>query len=180
MLEDNSIGSVLDAHITAADDKSIGWTGYLFPGTRANIQKSQEKKSAVIRLAKFRLALRFAWANSLHAMSPMESVQEGLRDPALAFVKGESHPPRKLQTKTWRLIWCLSEVDRILDASVFTDMDKSDTLAYQSGPRATNAKVHYDGERPMELAVGVGHDDHSHTVDIQLYLRRVFPVFGVF
>ena len=94
-------------------------------------------------------------------MSPMESVQEGLRDPALAFVKGESHPPRKLQTKTWRLIWCLSEVDRILDASVFTDMDKSDTLAYQCGPRATNGKVEYDCERPMELAVGVGHDDHN-------------------
>ena len=120
----------------------------------------------IVRLAKFRLALRFAWANSLHAMSPMEAVQEGLRDPALAFVKGESHPPRKLKTKSWRLIWCLSEVDRVLDAAVFTDQDKSDTLAYQSGPRATKGKVDCELEKPMELAVGVGHDD--------LNLQRTF------
>ena len=112
--------------------RSAGLGSYT-QGTRGNIQKSVEKRSMIVRLAKFRMALRFSWANSLHAMSPKEAVMEGLRDPALAFIKGEGHPPRKLQTKTWRLIWCLSEVDRVIDAAIFTEQDKMDTLSYQGG-----------------------------------------------
>ena len=91
-------------------------------GTRANLQKDPEKR----RIAKFRMALRFSWASSLHAMSPKDMVDQGLRDPAIAFVKGEGHPPRKVESETWRLIWNLSEVDRLLDAAVFTDQDKAD------------------------------------------------------
>lgn len=165
-LDTRSVAEVFEHYIMAANDKSIGWTGFLYPGTRANIQKSVEKRSMIVRLAKFGMALRFSWANSLHAMSPKQAVMEGLRDPALAFIKGEGHPPRKLQTKTWRLIWCLSEVDRVIDAAIFTEQDKMDTLSYQGGSRTKHGKVTEPLTRPMELAVGVGHDDAS--------LERIF------
>ena len=98
-----------------ADDKSIGLAGFLFPGTRGNIQRSMDKKRTIINLTKFRLALRFSWAKALHSLTPSELIKLGLRDPAMAFIKGEGHPPRKVQTCTWRLIWVVSELDRLLD-----------------------------------------------------------------
>ena len=160
-LDSHSIGEVLDHHITVADDKSIGWTGYLYPGKRGNIQKCPEKRQMIIGLAKFRMALRFSWANSLHSLSPKEMVELGLRDPAMAFIKGESHPPRKVESGTWRLIWTLSEVDRLLDAAVFTDQDKADIETFQSGHRTEDGRLKAPLGEPMELAVGVGHDDRN-------------------
>ena len=158
-LDSRPLGEVLDHHLTIADDKAIGWTAFLYPGTRANLQKDPEKRRNVINLAKFRMALRFSWASSLHAMSPKDMVDQGLRDPAIAFVKGEGHPPRKVESETWRLIWNLSEVDRLLDAAVFTDQDKADIQSFQSAPRTENGRLVAALGSPMELAVGVGHDD---------------------
>ena len=87
-----AVGEVISHYIDAADDKSIGWTGHLFPGTRGNIQRDFNKRKAIIDLVKFRLALRFAVANSLHAYSPSDMVRTGLRDPCVAFVKGCASP----------------------------------------------------------------------------------------
>ena len=157
----HSVGSIIDHHITVADDKATGWTAYLYPGTRSVIQKDPAKKREVVNLAKFRLALRYCWAGSLHALSPKDMVAEGLRDPAIAFVKGEGHPPRKKTTETWRLIWNLSEVDRVLDCLAFNDQDKSDIQSFQGGLKTEHGKMVSQPERPMELAVGVGHDDAS-------------------
>ena len=151
----------MNYHIDVAEDKSIGWTGYLFPGTRGNLQRDMDKKRAVINLTKFRLALRFSWAKSLHSLSPADLIKIGLRDPCMAFIKGEGHPPRKVDTKTWRLIWVVSELDRLLDASVFTEQDKSDIQSYQSGGRAVNGVVSSPPTDVMELAMGVGHDDYN-------------------
>lgn len=139
-MDSHSVGEVLDHHISVAEDKSIGWTGFLYPGKRGNIQKCPEKRKMVIGLAKFRLALRFSWANSLHSLSPKEMVELGLRDPAMAFIKGESHPPRKVESSTWRLIWTLSEIDRLLDAAVFTDQDKADIEMFQSQLRTEEGR----------------------------------------
>ena len=67
-------------------------------------------------------------------------VELGLRDPAMAFIKGESHPPRKVESSTWRLIWTLSEIDRLLDAAVFTDQDKADIEMFQSQLRTEEGR----------------------------------------
>ena len=67
------VGEVMSHYIDAAEDKSIGWTGLLYPGTRKNIQDDVNKRCAVIDLVKFRLALRFAVANSLHSYFPLTS-----------------------------------------------------------------------------------------------------------
>ena len=74
-LEKFPIGEILNYHIDVAEDKSIGWTGYLFPGTRGNLQRDMDKKRAVINLTKFRLALRFSWAKSLHSLSPADLIK---------------------------------------------------------------------------------------------------------
>ena len=158
---EHSVGAILDHHLTVADDKAIGWSAYVFPGTRGGIQKDPAKKDRVILLAKVRLALRYAWAGSLHGLSPREMVSEGLMDPAVNFIKGEGHPPRKIKTETWRLIWNLSEVDRLLDCLVFTDQDKADIMSFQDGPRTEENKFVGPAGRPYALAVGVGHDDNS-------------------
>ena len=155
------VGEILSHHIDVAEDKSIGWAGLLYPGTRGNIQKDTLKRNAVIRLTKFRLALRFALANSLHSLSPAEMVRQGLRDPCVAFIKPEGHPVRKRETKSWRVIWVVSELDRLIDASVFTEQDKADIAHYQTGPRASQGRVEQPGDRVYPLSMGIGHDDAS-------------------
>ena len=159
--EEIPVGEILSYHIDVADDKSIGWTGLLYPGTRGNIQKDVMKRNAVIRLTKFRMALRFALANSLHSLSPAEMVRQGLRDPCVAFIKPEGHPIRKKETKSWRVIWVVSELDRLIDASVFTEQDKADIAHYQTGPRAEKGVVRAPGDRVYPLSMGVGHDDSN-------------------
>ncbi len=153
------VGEILSHFIDVADDKAIGWTSHLFPGTRGNIQKDIMKRNTVVRLTKFRMALRFSLANSLHSLSPAEMVRAGLRDPCMAFIKPEGHPVRKRETKTWRLIWVVSELDRLIDASVFTEQDKADIIHYQTGPRAEHGVVKEIGEKVCPLSMGVGHDD---------------------
>ena len=145
------VGEILSHFIDVADDKAIGWTSYLFPGTRGNIQKDIMKRNAVIRLTKFRMALRFSLTNSLHSLSPADMVRAGLRDPCMAFIKPEGHPVRKRESKTWRLIWVVSELDRLIDASVFTEQDKADIVHYQTGPRAEHGVVKEIGEKVYPL-----------------------------
>lgn len=151
----------MNYHIDVADDKSTGWTSYLFPGTRGNIQKDVNKRRNIINLTKFRLALRFAWAKRLYTLAPHELVQLGLRDPCVAFIKREGHPARKKETKTWRLIWVVSELDRLIDASVFTELEKADIATYQSAPRAEKGMARNPSENVFDLSVGVGHDDDN-------------------
>ena len=160
-LDSFPVGEVMSHFIDAADDKSIGWTGLLYPGTRKNIQDDVNKRCAVIDLVKFRMALRFSVANSLHSYSPTDMVRIGLRDPCVAFVKGEGHPPRKKQTKTWRVIWVLSEVDRLIDTATYTEQDKMDIAHFQTGPRAQDGQVQEPGESVYPCATGVGHDDQN-------------------
>ena len=86
------VGKILNYYIEVAEDKSIGWSALLFPGTRGNIQKDMNKRRKIINLTKFCLALRFAWAKHLHTLAPHELVQLGMRDPCVAFIKREGHP----------------------------------------------------------------------------------------
>ena len=130
-------------------------------GTRGVIQKDSVKRDRIILMAKVRLALRYAWAASLHSLSPKQMVSEGLMDPTANFIKGEGHPPRKIKTSTWRLIWNLSEVDRLLDCISYVDQDKIDIATFQDGPRCVDGKMVEQPSRPYPLAVGVGHDDHN-------------------
>ena len=86
-------------HLMAAEDKALGWSCHCFPGTRANIQKSQEDS------------------------------------------------PNNVLNEKWRLIWNVSEVDRLLDVWIHGDQCHGDVLTHQSLERDW-----------ASLAVGWGHD----------------------
>ena len=75
-------------------------------------------------------------------------VKLNLQDIAVVFDKGEGHSARKVEEKRWRLIWSVSEVDRILDALVSYDQSHFDVITHQGefGDLAS-------------LATGCGHDD---------------------
>ena len=132
---DHPLGKVLDHHLMAAEDKAIGWAAHVFPGTTGNVQKEAGKKERLYNFCKVRLALRYCWAAALHTLCPERMVEEGLMDPAVDFIKSEGHPPRKIKTSSWRLIWNISEVDRLLDNLCFVDQDHHDVYSFQDGPR---------------------------------------------
>ena len=155
------VGMVLHHYFMDADDKAIGWSAHVFPGTRGNIQRDAQKVEAIILLAKVRLALRFAWAGSVHTLNPREMISEGLMDPAVNFIKGEGHPPKKIESQTWRLIWNISEVDRLLDSFSYVQQDKLDILTFQDGPRTENGVMKGQLDKAFPLAMGVGHDDYN-------------------
>ena len=145
---DIPVSVALRHYILTAEDKSVGYAQHTFPGTRANIQKDESKICKVITLAKIRLALRVSLAHVLPYLRPFEMVKLNLQDIAVVFDKGEGHSARKVEEKRWRLIWSVSEVDRILDAFVSYDQSHFDVITHQGefGDLAS-------------LATGCGHDD---------------------
>ena len=51
-------------------------------------------------------------------------------DPACHFVKSESHPEVKQETRHWRLIWNVSDPDRLIDFLVLHDQDHGEVVAF--------------------------------------------------
>lgn len=124
-----------------------------------NVQKDAGKKERLYNFCKVRLALRYCWAAALHTLCPKRMVEEGLMDPAVDFIKAEGHPPRKIKTSSWRLIWNISEVDRLLDNLCFVDQDHHDVYSFQDGPRCEGDKLVGAPGTMFPMAAGVGHDD---------------------
>ena len=146
-----TVKAVLIHHLTAAEDKAIGWTQHWSPGSRDNIRKDPQRVKDIVAICKVRLLLRCSWARHLHKLNPSDMVRRGLIDPVCTFVKKEGHSDRKAEEEAWRLIWNVSEPDRLLACSLHTDSDHGDVLVYQDPEKG----------REFPLAVGTGHDDGS-------------------
>ena len=69
---------------------------------------------------------------------------------ATLFVKDEGHNGAKISTGRWRLIWNISELDRLCDAWAHSDQDHYDVAFCQC-----------EKGQITPLATGVGHDDRS-------------------
>ncbi|CAE7948922.1 unnamed protein product [Symbiodinium sp. KB8] len=84
----------------------------------------------------------------VHLLNPAERVKANLQDAASLFPKGEGHSEKKALEERWRLIWNISEPDRLIDAFINGDQCHCDVLTHQGecGDLAC-------------LAVGNGHDD---------------------
>ena len=119
------------------------------PNPRAGRQEKTQQ--VVFRLAKIRLALRAARAGIVHTLSPQQQVQLLLQDIVTLFVKGEGHNSSKITTGQWKLIWNISQIDRLCDTWDHSDQDHYD-VAYDQRDK---------GESSPFIATGVGHDDAS-------------------
>ena len=146
-----TVSQALRFHLSTAEDKAVGYTAFYIPGTRANIQKDPERVDKIVRIAKIRLALRVANAHRLHRMNPWDMVVEGLVDPVLLFIKEEGHGVAKAAENRWRLIWNVSEPDRLLVCWLHSDQDHADVFTFPSD----------DIGVASSMATGVGHDDES-------------------
>ncbi|CAE7190197.1 Carns1, partial [Symbiodinium sp. KB8] len=117
-----------------AEDKAIGWSTQYFPGKRGNIQKDSKKTAELIIMCKVRLALRACYAHRIriHLLrNPTQRVKAGLQDIACLCPEREGHSVSKANDKRWRLIWNVSEVDRLLDAYIHGDQTHLDVLTHQ-------------------------------------------------
>ena len=85
-----------------------------------------------------------------HLLDPVTRVRSFLLDPATLFIKTEGHGERQMESERWRLIWNISDVDRLVDFWIHTDQDHLDVLHHQSEEAAQSS-----------LATGCGHDDHG-------------------
>lgn len=61
---------------------------------------------------------------NLTHLTPVELVRKGLCDCMRLFIKNEPHGAKKIDSKRWRLISCLSVVDQIIDRVLHTGQNK--------------------------------------------------------
>ena len=83
-------------------------------------------------------------------MNPLMMIRRHLMDPVALFVKAEGHDEDKITSKRWRLIWNVSEPDRLIDCLHHQEQDHMDVLFHQSEAGAASP-----------LATGVGHNDEG-------------------
>ena len=148
-----TVSQALKFHLATAEDKAVGYTAHFYPGTRGNIQKDSSKVDKIVQITKIRLALRVANAHRLHRLDPWDMIAEGMADPVLLFIKEEGHGEAKAAENRWRLIWNVSEPDRLLVCWLHSDQDHADVFSYQAAGTGVASS----------LATGTGHDDGSLT-----------------
>lgn len=90
--------------------------------------------------------------NDCSQLTPEELVAKGLCDPIRAIVKNEPHPPRKIETKRWRVISCVSLVDQLIDRLLHTTQNKVEIALWHSIPSAPGIglSTDQDGKRLMD------------------------------
>ena len=75
--------------------------------------------------------MRACYAALLHLLNPMTIVRRHLMDPVPIFVKAEGHDEGKVTSKRWRLIWNVSEPDRLINCLLHQEHDDIDDVRFR-------------------------------------------------
>lgn len=96
----------------------------------------------------------------ISSLTPQELVALNLTDPVRVFVKDEPHSLRKRQQKRWRLIFCVSLVDQLVERLLCGAQNSAEIRSWQTLPSAPGMGLTLDEDlrhihaRMMDLSGG--------------------------
>lgn len=143
----HGLAKLINAYLAQCDsDTSTGYSARYMPGSK---QKWKEGTGPdwLLYLVSCRLALCAAAGDRIHQCSAQDLVEWGMKDPLELFTKEEAHKPKKVEEKSWRLIWNVSLLDNCMTYVAHNTQNKADIAEYQ-----TNLDF-------RAQALGLGHHD---------------------
>jgi hypothetical protein len=132
--------------------KSAGWSALYLRGQKS-VWQTESGKQELAYLTRCRIILRLLWGRkAMSEMTPLELVENGLKDPLWAHIKPEPHSEKKVKEKRWRIIWAASVLDSMVTAMTSRHQDKKDIELFKG-------RVH--GSKPTYHTLGMGHHDEG-------------------